>query len=172
MQTDFEWGSFRGLVKRVDDLLGGQREDSEFAEDLRRATTFVYTAGLTMPSAGDIYEEVGGEAFADREISLDLDGENPEQAEATVLALLERIARSVEAVQPEGDIDGAELLELAESVALNLLHVKKALAEGSAHFDAGRLGEASWEWAFQFDEWGGHALAALSALHELLWGAR
>jgi hypothetical protein len=34
------------------------------------------------------------------------------------------------------------------------------------------LQEAAWEWTFQFDEWGTHALAAMSALHELLWGAR
>ena len=32
--------------------------------------------------------------------------------------------------------------------------------------------EAEWEWSFGFDEWGAHAIGALAALHDLLWGAR
>ena len=53
-----------------------------------------------------------------------------------------------------------------------ILELSAELAEGSAHFDERRPHEAAWEWTFQFDEWGTSALAAVSALHELLWGAR
>ena len=170
MPLDFDWSGFRALAKRLDDLVGGERDDAEFANDVRRALTFVYTAGITMPTAGDVYEDAGGEAFAERSINLDL-ATDPADAEAAVAELAERLARSIEAVQPEGDVDADELEDLAEGVAVNVLEVTSALAEGCAHFDASRLGEASWEWSFGFDEWGMHALAALTALHELLWGA-
>jgi hypothetical protein len=171
MATDFDWQGFRALTKRLDDLLGSERDDAEYAEELRRALAFVYTAGITMPTAGDIYEDSGGEAFADRKIDLDL-GADPAEAEAAVATLAEHIARSVEAVQPEGDVDAEALEELCEVAAVGLLDVAGSLADGSAHYDDKRLGEASWEWSFQFDEWGANALTALAALHELLWGAR
>ena len=171
MANDFDWGGFRALAKRLADLAAGERDDAQFADDLRRALTFVYTAGITMPSAGDIFEESGGDAFAERTVAVDL-GADPAALEARVAELSERIAASIEAVQPEGDVDTDELEDFAEGAAANVLEVISALAEGSAHYDASRLGEASWEWSFGFDEWGMHALAALTALHELLWGAR
>ena len=171
MANDFDWGGFRALAKRLADLAASERNDAEFAEDLRRALTFVYTAGLTMPTAGDIYEDSGGEAFTERTVAVDL-GADPAEAEVAVAALAERIAASIEDVQPEGDVDADELEDLAAGVAANVLEVASALGEGSAHYDSSRLGEASWEWSFGFDEWGMHALAALTGLHELLWGAR
>jgi hypothetical protein len=58
------------------------------------------------------------------------------------------------------------------AAAQNMVDVDAALAEGAAHFAGKRLNEAAWEWSFGFDEWGAHALAAVSALHDLLWGAR
>jgi len=171
MTNDFDWGGFRALAKRLADLAATERNDAEFAEDLRRALTFVYTAGITMPSAGDIFEESGGDAFAERTVAVDL-GADPAALEARVAALSERIATSIEAVQPEGDVDTDELEDFAEGAAANTLEVVSSLGEGAAHYDSSRLGEASWEWSFGFDEWGMHALAALAALHELLWGAR
>ena len=74
--------------------------------------------------------------------------------------------------QPEGDVEVEDIEELAEAAAVQVLELAAALAEGSEHFDGERSQEAAWEWTFQFDEWGTHALAAMSALHELLWGAR
>ena len=171
MADYFDWAGFQALAKRLDDLLAGERDDDEFANDLRRALTFVYTAGITMPTAGDIFEDSGGTAFADRAVDLNL-GSDPARMEEALAALVARIAHSVEAAQPEGDVDDEALGDLAEVAATGLLDVQQALAAGSAYFDSGRLGEASWEWSFQFDEWGAQALSALGALHELLWGAR
>jgi len=170
MANDFDWAGFRALAKRLDDLVAGDRDDTEFADDLRRAVTFVYTAGITMPSAGDIFEDQGGAAFSDRALSIDL-GADPAETEAAVAALAERIAVSVEVIQPEGDVDADELEDLAEGIAVNVREVAAALALGCAHYDESRIGEASWEWSFGFDEWGMHALAALTGLHEALWGA-
>ncbi len=170
MALDFDWAGFQALARRLDDLVAGERDDAEFANDVRRALTFVYTAGITMPTAGDIFEDSGGAAFAERSINLDL-AADPAAAEAAVAQLSERLARSIEAVQPEGDVDADDLEEFVEAVAVNVLDVTSALADGCAHFDASRLGEASWEWSFGFDEWGARALAALTGLHELLWGA-
>jgi len=48
----------------------------------------------------------------------------------------------------------------------------ESLAAGNEHYDAKRPMEAEWEWSFGFDEWGAHAIGALAALHDLLWGAR
>ena len=171
MAIDFDWNGFRALVKRLDDLVASESEDAEFAEGLRRAITFIYTAGVTMPSAGDVYEDAG-EAFWTDSVSLNLDAADPAELEEAVTALAQRIITSVDAAQPEGDVEAADIEELAETTAGQILELSAALAEGSEHFDAKRLQEASWEWTFQFDEWGTSALAAVSALHELLWGAR
>jgi hypothetical protein len=170
MATDFDWSGFSALAKRLDDLVVGQRDDAEFAEDLRRALTFVYTAGVTMPTAGDVFEDAGGDEFWENTLALDLGRSEPD---AQVVAdLAERIATSVAAVQPEADADAEELADLAEVAAHNVLDAVSHLADGAAHFEASRLQEAAWEWSFQFDDWGAYALAALIALHELLWGAR
>jgi len=173
MTTDFDWTGFRALAKRLDDLVGGTREDEAFAEDLRRALTFVYTAGITMPTAGDVYEAAGGDAFWN---GTELPGLAPvRDAEDNLSAaeqLAARIAESIEAVQPDeiGELD--EITDVATTAAENLLDAVANLSAGSALFDEKRVQEAQWEWTFGFDEWGANALAALSALHELLWGAR
>jgi hypothetical protein len=151
--------------------LAGNAEDPEFAENLRRALTFIYTAGVTMPAASDVYEEAG-EEFWTSAVTLDLDAPDPAQLEESATALGQRIITSVDALQPEGDVEADDIEELAEATAVQILELAAALAEGSLHFDAKRVQEASWEWTFQFDEWGTHALQAVSALHELLWGAR
>jgi hypothetical protein len=171
MATDFDWAGFRALVKRLDDLLASDAEDPEFAENLRRALTFVYTAGVTMPAASDVYEDAGEEFWTDA-VTLKLDAPDPAEVEETTTALAQRIITSVDALQPEGDVEADDIEELAEATASQILDLVAELAEGSAHFDAKRVQEASWEWTFQFDEWGTAALAAVSALHELLWGAR
>ncbi|NTW28120.1 MAG: hypothetical protein HGA39_01995 [Coriobacteriia bacterium] len=172
MADNFDWTGFRELVRRLDDLIGGDRTDAEFAEELRRAVTFIYTAGVTAPSAGDIYEGAGGEAFWADAVDLGLSDIDPDEAETAALALAERLAISIEAAQPEGDVDEESLEDLAEAAAQGLLDAATVLSGGSKHFDAGRLQEAAWEWSFQFDDWGTSALASLTALHELLWGAR
>ena len=171
MAIDFDWTGFRALVKRLDDLLLGDAEDPEFAQDLRRAITFLYTAGVTMPAAGDVYEDAGEEFWSDA-VSLKLDATDPAELEESVAALAQRIITSVDAAQPEGDVEVDDVEELAEATAVQILELSAALAEGSAHFDAARMQEAAWEWTFQFDAWGTSALAAVSALHELLWGAQ
>jgi hypothetical protein len=173
MADNFDWTGFRALVKRLDDLVGGQRDDAEFAEDLRRALTFVYTAGVTMPTAGDIYEDAGGDEFWSGTLAVpaaDEPGDSGQGAAAEALA--DRIGASVESVQPDELGDPDEIAEVATIAAENLLDVLSNLASGNVLFDEKRLKEAQWEWSFGFDEWGAHALSALSALHELLWGAR
>lgn len=171
MAIDFDWAGFRALARRLEDLVAGDSDSDEFAEDLRRALTFLYTAGLTMPTAGDIYDAAGQE-FWSRAVTLKLDAPDPAEFEASAAALAQRIITSVDAAQPEGDVEVDDVEELAELAAASVLEVASALAEGSGHFDDGRSQEAAWEWSFQFDEWGTHALGAISALHELLWGAR
>jgi len=71
MATDFDWAGFRALTKRLADFVGETREDEALAEDLRRAVTFLYTAGVTMPGAGDVYEAAGGEEFWSETVDLD-----------------------------------------------------------------------------------------------------
>jgi hypothetical protein len=173
MATDFDWQGFRALTRRLDDLVSGERFDAEFADDLRRALSFVYTAGITMPSAGDIYEDAGGDAFWGAKDGPGLASE-ADTADGIVLAeaLADRIAESIEAAQPDDIGDPEEIVDVATTAAENVLAVTSALAEGSALYDEGRSTEAWWEWSFQFDDWGSHALSSLSALHELLWGAR
>jgi hypothetical protein len=171
MAIDFDWAGFRALVKRLDDLVSSDAEDPEFAENLRRALTFVYTAGVTMPAASEVYEDAGEEFWTDA-VTLKLDEPDPAELEATATALAQRIITSVDAAQPEGDVEADDIEELAEATAVQILELAAALDEGSAHFDAERMHEAAWEWTFQFDEWGTHVLQAVSALHELLWGAR
>ena len=171
MAIDFDWVGFRALVAHLDDLLAAQTEDAEFAQNLRRAITFIYTAGVAMPAGSDVYEDAG-EEFWSGAVTLKLDAPDPAELEESVLALAQRIITSVDAAQPEGDVEVEDIEELAEATAVQILELVAALAEGSAHFDATRSREASWEWTFQFDDWGTSALAAISALHELLWGAR
>ena len=171
MAIDFDWTGFRALVRRLDDLLANGGSDAEFAEQLRRAITFLYTAGVTMPSASDVYEEAGEEFWANA-ASLNLDTPDPAELESAVRALAQRIITSVDEAQPEGDVDADDIEELAETTAGQILELQVLLAEGSEHIDAKRMQEASWEWTFQFDEWGTVALSSVSALHELLWGSR
>lgn len=185
MATDFDWTGFRALAKRLDDLVGASAsgsvggsaggsvdDDSEFAEHLRRALTFVYTAGITMPSAGDIFEDAGGDEFWNGTPAVSGSEDGADAGSEAIEALAARIVASVEAVQPDELGDPEELAEVAAGAAENILDVLTRLGEGNNLFDERRLPEAQWEWAFGFDEWGAHALAGLSALHELLWGAR
>jgi hypothetical protein len=171
--SEFDWAGFRALSKRLGKLLEGDRDDATLAEDLRRALTFLYTAGVTMPSAGDVYEEAGGEEFWN-DVAAPSHTEPAGDATTIALAesLAERIASSVEAAQPDSLGDPEEVGDVAMRAAENLAEVHAGLSAGDALFDARREREAQWEWAFGFDEWGTHALVALSALHELLWGAR
>ena len=172
MATDYDWDGFRALAKRLDDLVGGEREDDQFAEDLRRALTFLYTAGITMPSAGDVYDAAGGDEFWDGAVKLDSALDDAGTIDAEVAALSARIARSVAAEQADADLDEDEFADLADTAAQGALDAAKGIRDGSAYFDEKRADEAAWEWAFGFDDWGSNAVAALAALHELLWGAR
>lgn len=173
MANDFDWSGFRALVTRLDDIIAGDRDDEEFAEDLRRNLTFVYTAGITMPSAGDVYEDAGGDEFWNAtEVPGLAQDTDPALLEAATESLAQRISASVEATQPDALADPEEIAEAASIAAQNLLDAVAGLEEGARLFDEKRVPEAMWEWSFQFDEWGAHALAALSALHDLLWGAR
>ena len=172
MATDFDWPGFRALAKRLDDLVAGARDDAEFAQDLRRALTFIYTAGVTMPTAGDVYDSAGGDEFWNDTVDLEAELTEERAIEAAVSALAHRISASVTAAQDDPDIDAEELSDLADGAAQGIHDACTGLSAGSRYYDATRPGEAAWEWAFGFDEWGSNAVAALSALHELLWGAR
>ena len=172
MATDFDWIGFSELTKRLDDLVGEVREDEMFAEDVRRALTFLYTAGVTMPGAGDIYEAAGGEEFWSETVDLDAELADERAIEAAVAALARRIMHSVEAAQADADIDSEELRDLADTAAQGVRDTCTGLSAGARHFDEKRFDEASWEWSFGFDDWGSNAIAALGALHELLWGAK
>lgn len=169
--NDFDWEGFRALVGRLDSLLNGELADPDtFAEDCRRALTFLYTAGVSMPTAGDIFEEAGGASFWERTLASDASALDPAVAEERITDLAEKIGASVDALQPdEVDEEADEEMLLA---ATNLWDVNASLAVGVAHYDAKRLNEAAWEWSFGFDDWGAHALLALTGLHDLLWGVR
>lgn len=169
--TDFDWEGFRALVGRVDSLLTDEPKDPEtYADDCRRALAFLYTAGVSMPQAGDIFEDAGGDAFWERTLSATTVSIDPAAAEERVEALAERIGASVDALQPD-EID-EETDEEFLLIAAALWEVDAALAAGVNHYDAKRLHEAAWEWSFGFDEWGGQVLVALTGLHDVLWGAR
>ena len=173
MATQFDWEGFRALAKRLDKLVADGATDFDgndiFAADSRKALSYLYTAGVSMPSAGDIFEDSGGDSFWERTLGADRAERDSTEVEDEIGALAERIRASVVAAQPDEDeADYDELLWLA---ALNLYEVRAALVDGAAHYDAGRMNEAAWEWSFAFDDWGAHALASMTALHELLWGA-
>ena len=134
--------------------------------------TFTYTAGVTMPSAGDVYDAAGGDEFWNETVDLDSEIAEERAIEAAVTALSRQIHRSVEAAQADSEIDPEELADLADTAAQGLHDTCTGLLAGARYFDEERLDEAAWEWSFGFDDWGGNAIAALGALHELLWGAR
>lgn len=174
MATHYDWEGFRALAGRLDKLIAKGATDIDgndtLAEECRKALAFLYTAGVSMPSAGDVFEDAGGEGFWERSLGEPAEGADATAAEEEVRDLAERFRASVEALQPDEDAaeDIDELLWLA---AHNLEDVRRALAPGIAHYEDGRLKEASWDWSFGFDDWGAHALASMTALHELLWGA-
>jgi hypothetical protein len=125
-----------------------------------------------MPSAGDVYEAAGGEEFWNETVDLESELAEEHAVEQAVRELSHLIAHSVEAAQADADLDPDELADLADTAAQGVHDTVAGLATGARYYDGGRLDEASWEWAFGFDEWGSNAVAALGALHELLWGAR
>lgn len=172
MATNFDWAGFRALTKRLADLVGESRQDETLAEDLRRALAFLYTAGVTMPGTGDIYDAAGGEEFWSETVDVDTERADERAIESAVSALARRIRRSVEAAQADADIDSEELQDLADTAAQGVRDTCTGLSAGARYFDGGRLDEAAWEWSFGFDDWGSNAIAALGALHELLWGAK
>jgi len=169
--NDFDWEGFRALVGRLDALLTTPPADPDtFAEDCRRTLTFLYTAGVSMPTAGDIFEEAGGDAFWEPAMASVATTLDPAETEERITDLAEKIGVSVDALQPdEVDEDTDEEMLMAAS---NLWEVHLSLSVGAAHYDAKRLNEAAWEWSFGFDDWGGQALLALTGLHDVLWGVR
>jgi hypothetical protein len=172
MTTAFDWEGFRALAGRLDKLIAEGATDIDgndiFAAEARKALSYLYTAGVSMPSAGDIFEDSGGDSFWERSLG-DAEEHDPDAEEAEVSAIAERLHASVHVLQ--GEEDAEDLDELLWIAALNLNEVSNALAAGSAHFDAKRINEAAWEWSFGYDDWGARALASMTALHELLWGA-
>lgn len=172
MADEFDWAGFDDLVRQLDDLLGSGREDAGFAEELRSSLAILYTAGVMAPAAGEVFDGADGQGYWSDNLSMDPNQIDPVTLGAAMSRLAGRIAASIEAVQPEGDIDEDALNDLAETAAQGLLDTVTLLAGGSKHFEAGRVREAAWDWSFQFDDWGTSVLSALSALHELLWGSR
>ena len=168
--TDFDWDGFRSLCMRLESLIMEQPADAAaFAADCRRALAFLYTAGVSMPDAGDIFEDAGGEEFWAGAVKLNVADTDPGAAEDAISLLATRLLESVREVQPDELEDGArdEIVDAAS----RLWDVRTILAEGAALFDAKRGHEASWEWSFGFDDWGSSALLGMTALHDLLWGA-
>lgn len=173
MPTQFDWEGFRALVGRLDTLLSGDvslADDDTFVEACRRALAFLYTAGVSMPTAGDIFEDAGGDAFWEGRLGIESAADDPVADESEVSAIAERLHADIAELQD--DADAEDVADLVEVAARNLWDTYVRLGAGTEHYDAKRLHEAEWEWSFGFDEWGAHAVAALSALHDLLWGAR
>ncbi len=173
MSNEFDWEGFRALVGRLDTLLAGEAtlaEDDSFAEACRRALAFLYTAGVTMPAAGDVFEDAGGDTFWEGKLGGVSAVPDPGIAESEIEQIAAALIESVSELQ--GDADEEELEDLLTTAARALWDTREALAEGTEHFDSKRLHEAAWEWTFGFDEWGAHALEATSAMHDALWGAK
>lgn len=173
MTSEYDWDGFRSVVRRLDMLLAGEAvlEDYDtFAEACRRSLAFLYVAGVSMPAAGDVFEDAGGDSFWESKLASSADAVDPLKAEAEIDELTRQLAASV--IELQGDAEADEIEDLAAAAARGLWDVRESLSDGIRHFDAGRPNEAAWEWSFGFDEWGAHALAATSALHDALWGAK
>lgn len=173
MATDFDWEGFRALAGRLDSLLAGEAtlaDDDTFAEACRRALAFLYTAGVSMPPAGDVFEDAGGDSFWEGKLGASDAELDPASVESEIENIASALIESV--VELQGDLDEEELEDVLTIAARALWDVREALGAGTEHYDAKRLHEAAWEWSFGFDEWGAHALTATSSLHDALWGAR
>lgn len=168
--TDFDWEGFRALFGRVETLLAEEPADvTTFAADCRRTVAYLYTAGVSMPDAADVFEDAGGDEFWAGAMKLAPADTDAAAAEAAISALAARLRESISAAQSD-ELD-EELDDEILEAAGRLWDVRTSLAEGAALFDAHRLHEAAWEWSFGFDEWGSGALSAMISLHDLLWGA-
>ncbi len=173
MALEYDWDGFRALVRRLDMLLAGEAVFEEYdtlAEACRRTLAFLYTAGVSMPAAGDVFEDAGGDTFWEGKLGGTAAAADPARAEAEIEALAGQLAESV--IEVQGDVDAEDIEDLVAAAARGLWDVRESLSEGCEHFDGKRLHEAAWEWSFGFDEWGAHALTSLTALHDALWGAR
>jgi len=173
MSTQFDWEGFRALIGRLDSLLAGEvRLDDydTFVEASRRVVAFLYAAGVSMPAAGDIFEDAGGAEFWEGRLGADTAAADPLNVEFEIGAIAERLRTDLAELQD--DVAEEDVADLVDAAARGLWDVRESLGAGTGHFDSKRFHEAEWEWAFGFDEWGAHAIAALSALHDLLWGAR
>jgi len=173
MATQFDWEGFRALVGRLDSLLAEDAtlaDDDTFVEACRRALAFLYVAGVSMPAAGDIFEDAGGDAFWERRLGAEAAVADALKVESEIGAIARRL--TVDLVEFHDDVDDEDISDLIDTAARTLWDTREALSAGTEHYDSKRLLEAEWEWSFGFDEWGAHAVAAMSALHDLLWGAR
>ena len=168
--TEFDWEGFRSLCTRLESLFTEQPdENGTFAGDCRRTLAYLYTAGVSMPDPGDVFEDAGGEEFWAGAVKLAAPDTDPAASEDAISALAARLLESIREAQPdelEEEVDN-EILDAAS----RLWDVRIILAEGAALFDAERGHEAAWEWSFGFDDWGSSALLGMTALHDLLWGA-
>jgi len=173
MSTQFDWEGFRALVGRLDSLLAGEATIADFdtfVESCRRALAFLYTAGVSMPAAGDIFEDAGGAEFWEGRLAVESSASDPLSVETEIGAIARRLTADL--VELHDDVDDEDIADLIDTAARSLWDTRASLESGTEHYDAKRLHEAEWEWSFGFDEWGAHALAATTALHDLLWGAR
>jgi len=173
MALEYDWNGFRALVRRLDMLLAGEavlEEFDSFPEACRRTLSFLYTAGVSMPAAGDVFEDAGGDSFWEGKLGGASAAADPARAEAEIQQLSHQLAEAV--IELQGDADTEEIEDLVATAARSLWDVRESLGDGTQHYDAKRLHEAAWEWSFGFDEWGAHSLAALTALHDALWGAK
>jgi hypothetical protein len=171
--TEYDWEGFRALAGRLDALLADESPveyDDTFAEMCRRSLAFLYTAGVSMPAAGDIFEDAGGADFWESRLGSDSSAGDPALVEAEIEAIELRLRADIAELQSDADAEDYD--ELLGVAARSLWDVREGLGEGMHHFDQKRVHEAAWEWSFGFDEWGAQALGATSSLHDLLWGAR
>ncbi len=169
---DFDWEGFRALAGRLDSLLANEHtlvDDDTFIEAARRTLAFLYAAGISMPAAGDVFEDAGGDVW-ERTLGGESVLPDPARVESEIAEIEERLHADI--VEIQSDADDEDVSDLLGTAARALWDVREGLGEGMSHFDAKRLSEAAWEWTFGFDEWGAHTLAASVALHDLLWGAR
>jgi len=164
---DYDWAGFRELVGEYERFLTqAPQQDLPLFQELAQSklARLYYEATVMRRVAVDFYSDTGGdEAWAARD-----EEHNPEydqwfetwqSHERSLAAYLGDRNRFFVAGDP------SEQECYATSLSDGLADVLSDLQAGAAHFDAGRLPEAMWEWTFRFDHWGDHALDALKVLH-------
>ncbi|MDZ4169926.1 MAG: DUF5063 domain-containing protein [Coriobacteriia bacterium] len=163
---DYDWSAFRDLVRSYEKLLSGPEEVTweVFARTLAGLLGQLYVAGYAIGCTCDYHVgSSGDDAFQDRDVAANPEYERwyrgwPPRAQALSDYIAERDQHFVPVDPSEPNTAGSRLSHDLSDVLVDLM-------AGSAHFDAGRLSDAMWEWGFRFYEWGDSAVSALKVIH-------